>query len=78
MEIKLFRKHCILGSLFYGIFMKWDSVWKDGIFNPKGILYILGMAAFWGIPFYFIMKLLISNSEKNSDKELEKAEKYDG
>ncbi len=44
--------------------MKWDSVWKDGIFNPKGILYILGMAAFWGIPFYFIMKLLISNSEK--------------
>ncbi|MCC5424158.1 DUF6773 family protein [Clostridium botulinum] len=76
--MKSFRKHCILGSLFYGIFMKWDSVWKDGTFNPKGILYILGMAVFWGMPFYFIMKLLISNSEKNSDKELEEAEKYDG
>ncbi|KEI90853.1 DUF6773 family protein [Clostridium botulinum] len=76
--IKSFRKRCILGSLFYGIFMKWDSVWKDGIFNPKGILYILGMAAFWGIPFYFIMKLFMDNSEKNSDRELEKAEKYDG
>ncbi|OPD19527.1 hypothetical protein AL710_13630 [Clostridium botulinum] len=76
--MKSFRKHCILGSLFYGIFMKWDSVWKDGTFNPKGILYILGMAAFWGMPFYFIMKLLIFNSEKNSDKELEEAEKYDG
>ncbi|APQ96704.1 DUF6773 family protein [Clostridium botulinum] len=76
--IKEFRKHCILGSLFYGVFMEWSSLWKNRSFNPIGIVRILGMAALWGIPFYFIMKLFMDNSEKNSDRELEKAEKYDG
>ncbi|MCS4476454.1 hypothetical protein JQ032_15100 [Clostridium botulinum] len=57
--------------------MEWSSLWKNRSFNPIGIVRILGMAALWGIPFYFIMKLLINNSEKNSDRELEKAEKYD-
>lgn len=70
-----FKKRVLLGSLFFGVFMGWDFLWKDGNFQPVGILWSIGMAVGWGIPFYFIMKLMISKGEKNSDKELAKAEK---
>ncbi len=66
-----FKKRVILGSLFYGIFMRWEHLWEQGKFQPMEILKILGAAAMWGIPFYFIMKLIISNGEKKSNKELE-------
>lgn len=43
--IKKFRIGCIFCSLFYGVFMKWSSLWKNGSFNPMGIVWILEMAA---------------------------------
>lgn len=75
--IASFKKRVLIGSLFFGLFTAWGHLWKNGIFHPMGILFILGAAATWGIPFYFIMTLMMSKSEKNSDKELEKAEKLD-
>ena len=72
-----FKKNVLLGSLFFGIIMGWSHLWKDGSFQPMGIVVIIGSAVSWGIPFYFIMKLMMSKSEKNSNKELEKAEKLD-
>ncbi|MBU5483908.1 hypothetical protein KQI86_06170 [Clostridium sp. MSJ-11] len=66
-----FKKRVILGSLFYGTFMRWEYLWEQGKFQPMEILKILGAAAMWGIPFYFTMKLIISNGEKKSNKELE-------
>lgn len=67
-----FRKRTVIGSLFYGIFMRWVTAWSDSGFslNLKDILAILGMAAMWGIPFYFIMKLFMDKSEKISDKKV--------
>lgn len=70
-----FKKRVLLGSLFFGIFTGWSNLWNDGIFQPMGIVWVIGRAIGWGIPFYFVMKLMISKGEKNSDKELEKAEK---
>jgi len=65
------KKSVLIGSLFFGIFTGWDNLWKDGIFHPTGIIFIIGCAFCWGILFYFTMKLIISNGEKNSNKELE-------
>lgn len=71
------KKATLLGSLFFGIFTDGNYLFKDGTFQPTEIVWILGMAVGWGIPFYFGMKLMIYNGEKNSNKELEKAEKLD-
>lgn len=75
--IASFKKRVLLGSLFFGIFTGWSDLWKGGMVHPVGIVWILGRAVAWGIPFYFIMKLMISKGEKNSDKELDKAENLD-
>jgi hypothetical protein len=75
--IASFKKRVLIGSLFFGLFTAWRHLWQNGMFHPIGIVYILGAAATWGIPFYFIMTLMMSKSEKISDKELDKAEKLD-
>lgn len=41
---------------------------KNNRFNPWGFLWIIGMAIGWGILFYFMMKLMISISEKKADE----------
>ena len=48
---------------------------KDGKFDPMGILWVLGTAALFGIPFYFAMMLMIKTAEKRADKNLEEKEK---
>lgn len=71
---KDFKKRVVIGSLFYGVFVGWTFLFKDGVFRPEGILWILGLAAMWGIPFYFIMMGFMKAAEKNADKKLSKEE----
>lgn len=65
------KKSVLIGGLFFGIFTGRDYLWKDGIFQPTEIVFIIGIASCWSILFYFIMKMMISKGEKNSKKELE-------
>lgn len=71
---KNFKVRVVIGSLAYGIFMGFPMLIKGGKFDPMGILWILGMAAMFGIPFYFAMMLMIKVAEKKADKNLEEKE----
>lgn len=72
---KNFKLRVVIGSLFYGIFVCSHMLIKDGKFDPMGILWVLGTAALFGIPFYFAMMLMIKTAEKRADKNLEEKEK---
>lgn len=72
--MKKFKKKVIIGSLFYGIFTEYPHLLNNGNISLTGILWILGSSLVWGIPFYFIMKLLVSTSEKYADEQLEQSE----
>lgn len=72
---KNFKLRVVIGSLFYGIFVCSHMLIKDGKFDPWGILWILGSAALFGIPFYFAMMLMMKTAEKRADKNLEEKEK---
>jgi hypothetical protein len=45
-------------------------VYHDGAFHAEGFGRIFGMAALWGVLFYFAMLGLIKISEKQADKRL--------
>ena len=74
---KVFAKRVVVGSLFYGLIMGLPELIKHGIFYVKGWLMILGMAAFWGILFYFGMMAFIKFSEKKADKAVKEQEGAD-
>lgn len=71
---KEFGKRVIVGSLFFGLIMGLPELIENGIFYAKGWLMIFGMAAMWGILFYFAMLGLIKLSEKNADKAVKEKE----
>ena len=74
---KAFAKRVVVGALFYGLIMGLPELIKHGIFYVKGWLMILGMAAGWGILFYFAMLGMIKLSEKNADKAVKEQEDGD-
>ena len=74
---KEFGKRVVIGSLFFGLIMGLPQLIANGIFYVKGWLMILGMAAMWGIMFYFAMLGMIKFSEKNADKAVEEQEGCD-
>lgn len=71
---KEFGKRVVIGSLFFGLIMGLPELIAHGIFYAKGWLMILGMAAMWGILFYFAMLGMIKLSEKNADKAVKEQE----
>ncbi len=71
---KAFGKRVVIGSLFFGLIMGLPELIEHGIFYVKGWLMIFGMAAMWGILFYFAMLGLIKLSEKNADKAVKEKE----
>lgn len=71
---KDFKKRVIIGSLFYGVFVGWPFVYENGVFKPEGILWILGLAAMWGIPFYFLFIGFMKVAEKKADQKVLKEE----
>lgn len=64
-----------IGALVYGVIVGGSFVYEDGVFHPEGILWVLGLAAFWGIFFYGGMSLVMKVSENKADKKLEEKEK---
>lgn len=71
---KNFGKRVVIGSLFYGLIMGLPELIKHGIFYVEGWLMILGLAAFWGILFYFAMIGIMKYSEKKADKAVKEQE----
>ena len=71
---KEFKKRVAIGSLFYGVIVGAPRLFKDGAFDPTGILWILGLAAFWGILFYLIMSGMMKVSEKKADSNVKAKE----
>lgn len=67
---KAFRIRTAIGALFFGIFVGFKFVFHDGIFDLKGILWILCPALGWGIAFYFIFLGIMKVSEKKADEKL--------
>ena len=74
---KDFGKRTVIGALFFGLVMGLPMLFQDGAFHPEGLLWVLGMAAGWGIPFYLIMMGLMKVSEKMADKKALKKESED-
>ena len=74
---KEFGKRVVIGSLFFGLIMGIPELIENGIFYVKGWLTILGLAAGWGILYYFGMMAFIKISEKNADKAVKEQEDGD-
>lgn len=74
---KEFGKRVVIGSLFFGLIMGVPELIENGIFYAKGWLMILGLAAGWGILYYFGMMAFIKLSEKNADKAVKEQEGAD-
>lgn len=68
--LQKFKRNCIIGSAFFGIFVGWDMMFTEQGFEPFGIVMVFFMALLWGFPFYFVMKLMINKSEKRADEQL--------
>lgn len=71
---KNFKLRVVLGALVYGLIMGFPQLYHDGAFHAEGILWILGMAALWGIPFYLIFVGIMKVSENKADKNLKEKE----
>lgn len=75
---KNFAGRVVIGALVYGVLMEafsgFEHLYHDGLFHMEGILWIVGLGAFWGILFYFAMLALIKISEKQANKRLQDAE----
>ncbi len=74
---KYFAITTVFAALSYGVLMEafdgFKHVYHDGAFHAEGVGRIFGMAAFWGVLFYFAMLGLIKISEKQADKRLKKS-----
>lgn len=68
LTFKEFKIRVVIGSIIFGLIMHGNEVCVDGSFHFTAIMMIFLAALLWGIPFYFIMKLMINTSEKNADK----------
>lgn len=74
---KNFAIRVMFGALLYGVLMEafdgFKHVYYDGAFHAEGFGRIFGMAALWGVLFYFAMLGVIKISEKQADKRLKEA-----
>lgn len=71
---KNFKWRVAIGALFYGVFMSFPKLYHDGAFHAEGILWVLGMAAGWGILFYVLFMAAMKIAEKKADKKLKEKE----
>ncbi len=68
------KKRTVIGALFFGIVMGFPQVFQDGAFHPEGLLWVFGMAAGWGIPFYLLFTGFIGVAERRADRNMDKKE----
>ncbi|MGN0505143.1 MAG: DUF6773 family protein [Lachnospiraceae bacterium] len=69
---KSLAKSTALGALIYGIIMGFPELFRDGQFQPSGLLWVFGMALGWGVLFYITFRLLVNRGEKQANKQVEK------
>ncbi|MCR5754564.1 MAG: hypothetical protein K6G30_07125 [Acetatifactor sp.] len=67
---KELKKRTAMGALFFGVFMGFPMLFRGGMFHPEGLLWIFGMAAGWGIPFYLIFTGMMKIAERRADKNI--------
>lgn len=67
---KSFRRNVILGSLFFGIFTNLHRIFSNGVFHPKGLIWIIISGGLWGGMFYPIMIFMIKSSTNLADKKI--------
>lgn len=67
----------VFAGLFYGVMMEvadgFENLYHDGAFHMEGVLWIVGLGAFFGVSVYFAMLGFIKISEKNANKRLKEA-----
>ncbi len=63
-----------VGALFFGLVMGGPSCFKDGAFQPTGLVQIAALAISWGVLFYIFMRLMIKRSEKAANQAVAAAE----
>lgn len=68
------KKRVAIGALAYGVIVGSPFLYKDGVFHAEGILWILGLGAFWGILFYAAFAFMMKAAEKKADKNLKEKE----
>ena len=56
------------------MFVGFPMLFQDGVFQPEGLLWVFGLAAGWGIPFYLIFAGFMKLAEKRADKNVGKKE----
>lgn len=71
---KELKKRTAIGALFFGVFVGFPMLFQDGVFQPEGLLWVFGLAAGWGIPFYLIFAGFMKLAEKRADKNVGKKE----
>ena len=75
---KELKKRTAIGALFFGLFMGWSMMFKDGVFHIEGLLWVFGMALGWGVPFYLIFAGFMKLSETKADQSVDEKEiKYE-
>ncbi len=67
----------VFAGLFYGVMMEvadgFENLYHDGAFHMEGVLWIVGLGAFFGVSVYFAMLGFFKISEKNANKRLKEA-----
>ena len=71
---KILAFRTFIASIFFGLIMGSGFCFHGGTFDPKGLVYILYLAAGWGIPFYLACVAIMKLSEKKADKKMEDME----
>ncbi len=68
------KKRVVIGALFFGLISGFPMIYDERGFHITGILWMLGTASLWGIPFYLVFHAMIKRSEKNADRQVLTAE----
>lgn len=71
---KRLRRSVPVGALFYGAVMGAQNCFRNGEFQPMGLVKVFLMALAWGLMFYGLMVLVINRGEKAANKTVEEQE----
>lgn len=71
---KSLKKRVAIGALFYGVIVGFPVFYYDGSFHAEGILWMLGLAAVWGVLFYLLFAGFMKVAEKKANKDLKEQE----
>lgn len=65
---KELKKRVVIGALAYGVIVGFPFVYKNGAFHAEGILWMMGLAAVWGVLFYILFAGFMKVAENRANK----------